>query len=72
MIPVNSRTLKEAEIIGGIAKLVEVEMWSPDQSGIKFVIIASDYNHDLFEEWEFSDEQKATEAFADLSSKTIC
>ena len=72
MIPVNSRTLKEAEIIGGIAKLVEVEMWSPDQSGIKFVIIAPDYNHDLFEEWQFSDEQKAKQAFDELSSKTIC
>ena len=72
MIPVNRRTLKEAEIIGGIAKLVEVEMWSPDQSGIKFVIIAADYDHELLEEWEFTDEQKAKEAFEDLSSKAIC
>jgi hypothetical protein len=72
MIPINSRTLGESEIIGGMAKLVEVDMWSPDQSGIKFVIIASDYNHDLFEEWEFSDEQKAKEAFSDLNSKAIC
>tara|TARA_B100001057_G_C22760796_1_gene915664 strand:- start:234 stop:452 length:219 start_codon:yes stop_codon:yes gene_type:complete len=72
VIPVNRRTLKEAEIIGGIAKLVEVEMWSPDQSGIKFVIIASGYNHDLFEEWEFLDEQIVKQAFDDLSSKAIC
>ncbi len=47
-------------------------MWSPDQSGIKFVIIAADYDHELIEEWEFTDEQKAKEAFDDLSSKAIC
>ena len=72
MIPINSRTVDESEIVGGMAKLVEVEMWSPDQSGIKFVIIAADYDHELIEEWEFSDEQKAKEAFDDLRSKAIC
>ena len=72
MIPVNSRTLEEAEVIGGIAKLIEVDLWSPDQSGIKLVIIAADYDHELIEEWEFTDEQKAKEAFEDLSSKAIC
>ena len=72
MIPINSRTVDESEIVGGMAKLVEVEMWSPDQSGIKFVIIAADYDHELIAEWEFTDEQKAKEAFEDLSSKAIC
>ena len=72
MIPVNSRTLGEAEIIGGMAKLIEVDLWSPDQLGIKFVIIAADYDHELIEEWEFSDEQKAKDAFDDLSSRAIC
>ncbi|MDB4701276.1 hypothetical protein OAF12_06120 [Akkermansiaceae bacterium] len=72
MIPINSRTVGESEIVGGMAKLVEVEMWSPDQSGIKFVIIAADYDHELLEEWEFTDEQKAKKAFEDLSSKAIC
>jgi len=72
MIPINSRTVDESEIVGGMAKLVEVEMWSPDQSGIKFVIIAADYDHELIEEWEFTDEQEAKEAFDDLSSKAIC
>lgn len=72
MIPINSRTVGESEIVGGMAKLAEVEMWSPNKSGIKFVIIAADYNHELLEEWEFSDEQKAREAFEDLSSKAIC
>ena len=72
MIPINSRTVGESEIVGGMAKLVEVEMWSPDQSGIKFIITAADYHHETFEEWEFSDEQKAKEAFEDLSSKAVC
>ena len=72
MIPVNSRTLEEAEIIGCIAKLVEVNMWSPNQSGVKFIISATDYHHDLFEEWEFTNEDEAKRAFADLSARAIC
>ena len=72
MIPINSRTVGESEIVGGMAKLIEVDLWSPDKSGIKFVIIAADYDHELIEEWEFTDEQEAKEAFDDLSSKAIC
>ena len=72
MIPVNSRTLEEAEIIGGMAKLIEVDLWSPDKSGIKYIISAANYHHKTFEEWEFPDEKKAREAFEDLSSKAIC
>jgi hypothetical protein len=72
MIPINSRTVGESEIVGGMAKLVEVDMWSPNKSGIKFIITAADYHHETFEEWEFSDEQKAKEVFEDLSSKAIC
>ena len=72
MIPVNSRTLEEAEIIGGTAKLIEVDLWSPDKSGIKYIISAENYHHETFEEWEFTNEQKAREAFEDLSSKAIC
>ena len=51
MIPVNSRTLEEAEIIGGTVKLIEVDLWSPDKSGIKFVLSAANYHHETFEEW---------------------
>ena len=40
--------------------------------GKDFVIIAADYDHELIEEWEFSGEQKAKDAFDDLSSKAIC
>ena len=72
MIPINSRTVGESEIVGGMAKLVEVEMWSPDQSGTKFGIIAADYDHELIEEWEFTDEEKAKNAFDDLSSRAFC
>ncbi|MDB2640631.1 hypothetical protein N9Y63_07210 [Akkermansiaceae bacterium] len=72
MIPVNSRTLEEAEIIGGTAKLIEVDLWSPDKSEIKYIISAANYHHETFEEWEFPDEKKAREAFEDLSSKAIC
>ena len=72
MIPVNSRTLGEAEIIGGMAKLIKVDLWSPDQSGIKFVISAANYDHELIEEFEFFDEEKAKNAFDDLRSKAIC
>ena len=72
MIPVNSRTLEEAEVIGGMAKLIEVDLWSPDRSGIKFVISAANYHHETFEEWEFVDENEARGAFADLQSKAIC
>ncbi len=72
MIPVNSRTLEEAEIIGGTAKLIEVDMWGPDKSGTKFIINAPDYRHERFEKWEFTDEDEARKAFADLKSKAIC
>ena len=47
-------------------------MWEPNEWGVKFVIIAADYDHELIEEWEFTDEQKAKKAFEDLSSKAIC
>jgi hypothetical protein len=45
MIPVNSRTLGETEIIGGMAKLIEAQMWEPKGSRTKFIINAADYHH---------------------------
>ena len=72
MIPINRRTVGESEIVGGMAKLVKVDMWSPNKSGIKFIITAANYHNGTFEEWEFTDEQKAKEAFEDLSSKAVC
>jgi nicotinamide mononucleotide adenylyltransferase len=72
MIPLNNRTLGETEIIGGMAKLIEVQMWDPNSAGVKFIINATDYHHDLFEEWEFTNEDEAKRAFADLSARAIC
>jgi nicotinamide mononucleotide adenylyltransferase len=72
MIPLNSRTLGETEIIGGMAKLIEVQMWDPNNAGVKFIISATDYHHDLFENWEFTNEDEAKRAFADLSARAIC
>ena len=72
MIAINSEILDEAEIIGGVAKLIKIQMWEPNEWGVKLIIIAADYNHELIEECEFSDEQKAKDAFDDLSSKAIC
>ena len=45
MIPLNNRTLGETEIIGGMAKLIEVQMWDPNNAGVKFIINAADYHH---------------------------
>ena len=72
MIAINSEILDEAEIIGGVAKLIKIQMWEPNEWGVKLIISAADYDHELIEEWEFSDEQKAKEVFEDLSSKAIC
>jgi hypothetical protein len=41
-------------------------------SGVKLIISAADYHHDLFEEWEFTNEDEARKAFDDLRSKSIC
>ena len=56
----------------GVAKLIKIQMWEPNEWGVKLIISAADYDHELIEEWEFSDEQKAKEAFDDLRSKAIC
>lgn len=72
MIAINSEILDEAEIIGGVAKLIKIQMWEPNEWGVKFVIIAADYDHELIEEFEFFDEEKAKNAFDDLSSRAIC
>ena len=72
MIAINSEILDEAEIIGGVAQLIRVQMWEPNKSGAKLIITAADYHHETFEEWEFPEEKKAKEAFEDLRSKAIC
>jgi hypothetical protein len=58
MIPVNSRTLGESEIVGGMAKLIEAQF--------KFKISAVDYNGEFLHDWEFSSQEEAVEAFNDL------
>ncbi len=72
MIAINSEILDEAEIIGGVAQLIRVQIWEPNKSGAKLIITAADYHHETFEEWEFVDEDEARGAFADLQSEAIC
>ena len=56
----------------GVAKLIKIQMQELNEWGVKLIISAANYDHELIEEWEFSDEQKAKKAFDDLSSKAIC
>ena len=41
MIAINSEILDEAEIIGGVAQLIRVQMWGPNKSGAKLIITAA-------------------------------
>lgn len=74
MIEIRHEIIDEVHIVGGTAALLQVTMWEPNQneSQFKFKISAVDYNGEFLHDWEFTNEDEAKRAFADLSARAIC
>ena len=74
MIEASQQIIDETPILGGKAALLQVTMWEPNQNEaqFKFKISAVDYNGEFLHDWEFTNEDEAKRAFADLSARAIC
>ena len=53
----------EVEAYGSKLALVEVTIWSPTQTELKYKLIATNFDDELVEEWDFDSKNKAKEAF---------
>lgn len=63
MITANQEILDEVESCGSTLSLVRMTMWPPSRTKLKYKLIATNFDDELVEEWEFDSKSKAEEAF---------